>query len=477
MSTDFQGYVVYTSSGEKDLPIGVVSIGFECNALSNYIPSKFKAFLVEIEDKRFYEHRGVDFKGIVRASIENIKAGKIIQGGSSITQQLARNILRDNRKTFRRKFRETINAFKLESKYSKDEILDLYFNYVYFGKNLRGLRTAGLCYFHKEVDKLTHIEFISLLTILRGPNFYINNLMSTKSRFQLINKRLLERKLISKNRYQKNLKARLNFENNPLQVISSKTIPFIIKKEKIKQKIIYSTINKEVQVFVRNFILKSKYPVSVIAIKNKNVVAFASSYGSDYPFIAKSNVGSTLKPFLYCYLRENGISKTDTFNGYYNNLNWQVREVNYRKKELTLEESLFYSNNNAFINACHYNNNIESSLVFLAKIFGKDKKDFFPSSILGATKNGISLYELASAYANFFSLSGLSDIKRECLLILSKIARDKLGYNIKNTFLKTGTTNDNKERFAVLGNADITFAILRNENPINDKSKEGNLMR
>jgi penicillin-binding protein 1A len=96
---------------------------------------------------------------------------------------------------------------------------------------------------------------------------------------------------------------------------------------------------------------------------------------------------------------------------------------------------------------------------------------------LGATRKGISLFELASAYSSFFSSKNLTDSKKECLIILNKIFTDKLGFTIENAFLKTGTTNDNKERFAVLGNPELTFVVLRNENTINDESKEGGFMK
>ncbi len=96
---------------------------------------------------------------------------------------------------------------------------------------------------------------------------------------------------------------------------------------------------------------------------------------------------------------------------------------------------------------------------------------------MGATKKGISLFELASAYSSFFSLKNLTDSRKECLIILNKIFIDKLGFTVENAFLKTGTTNDNKERFAILGNPELTFAVLRNENAINDESKEGGFMK
>lgn len=169
-----------------------------------------------------------------------------------------------------------------------------------------------------------------------------------------------------------------------------------------------------------------------------------------------------LKPFLYCHLRDNGISQYEKFNAVKNDLNWEVREVGYYKSQLNLKEALYYSNNNSFINAAH-KINIESSLKFLENTFNRKHGEFYASSILGATTNGISLFELAFAYSSFFVPSTLSDSKIECLSILNKIFIDKLGSIVENAFLKTGTTNGNKERFAILGNPELTFAVLRNE--------------
>jgi penicillin-binding protein 1A len=186
-------------------------------------------------------------------------------------------------------------------------------------------------------------------------------------------------------------------------------------------------------------------------------------------------VGSTLKPFLYCFFRDNGISKNEKFNSFKNESSWIVREVKRCKSQLNISEALYCSNNNVFINAANMIG-IERALTFLASIFNRQDNDFFPSSILGATKSGISLYELAIAYDDFFRSENLTDNKKECLSILNEIFYEKIGVKIENAFLKTGTTNSNKERFAVLGNAELTFAILRNENEINDNSKEGGFM-
>ena len=134
----YEGFALYCS---KNKPLGVISPNGDRQAICNTktIPNKFKKYLIEIEDQRFYEHGAIDLKGISRAIYQNLRAGKIVQGGSTITQQLARNILKDNRKSVFRKVKETKLAFDLENQYSKDEILDLYFNNVFWGKKNYGI--------------------------------------------------------------------------------------------------------------------------------------------------------------------------------------------------------------------------------------------------------------------------------------------------------------------------------------------------
>ncbi len=476
MTKELEGYVVYQKDHNQNTPYGVVSENYECQANCGYIPSRLKDYLIQFEDIRFFHHNGIDYRGIARAAIENIKALKIIQGGSTITQQLARNILRDNRKSIFRKIRETIEAFKLENNLTKDEILNLYFNQIYFGKNLRGIRAAGLHYFGKEVNNLSPVELLYLLTILRGPNYYLNNQEKTIKRFELLSHTLYNRKIISQSRHLKNIKTNITFKQNQLHSIKSKAAGFIIEKIDIKSKIIFSTIDSGTQIFCRQFVEDSKYPISIIALNKVRVIGFASSYGTDYPFGLKTNVGSTLKPFLYCYLREKGISLDEKFNSFKNDIGWSVREVSYHKSLFTIDEALFNSNNNAFINASQ-KIGIDNTLDFLASILTRDKDEFYPSSILGATRNGISLFELAYTYSIFFDSDNLTSIKRDCLSILNKIAKKKLKIRVNNIFLKTGTTNDNKESLAIIQSANETYAILRNENPSYDNSKDGNLMK
>jgi membrane peptidoglycan carboxypeptidase len=469
----FEGFALYCS---KNKPLGIISPNADKQAIcnKNTIPIKIKKCLVEIEDQRFYSHGAVDIRSISRALYHNIKSGKIVQGGSTITQQLARNILKDNRKNFSRKVRETKLAFDLESHYSKDEILDLYFNNVFWGKNNYGLRTASLGYFSKEPEQLSTKEQIVLLTLLRGPNYYISNEKLLEKRSEFLSELLLKRKILSNYKYNKIKRTHIKVQNNPLEIFRNSTIPFISSNINENKRTILSTLNNELQRKATSFISACKYPTSIIGVADGKIICLGSSNGSDFPLTYKSNVGSTLKPFIYTILRNGGVQAYDLFRtNTTNTINWDIREVqNITVEFLSLEDALLSSNNNAFVNAT-FDYGIEKTLLALSLIINKPLNNFVPSSILGATIEGLTLHELLLTYERYFKDYRTNLIKDECISILKKIAIEKFSGEFDNSFLKTGTTNFNKERFAIVGYANKLFGFLRQGNEENDYSKEG----
>lgn len=136
--------------------------------LPAYVP---KAFL-SIEDQRFYEHRGVDRQAVFRAMVSNLVHGETVQGGSTITQQLCKNLFLTPERTVRRKLQEMILAQRVEQKLSKDEILELYLNRIFFGERAYGLDAASQIYFGRPASKLTVAEAAMLAGLPKAPSSY-----------------------------------------------------------------------------------------------------------------------------------------------------------------------------------------------------------------------------------------------------------------------------------------------------------------
>ncbi|WP_290383467.1 transglycosylase domain-containing protein, partial [uncultured Alistipes sp.] len=464
MKDSYQGYVVYGVQGKKYLPIGIISSDYKRQTISSKIPAKMKSGLIAVEDKRFYNHLGLDYRGIARAVRNNIKKKRIIEGGSTITQQLARNLLFDFDRTMTRKIKESIYSLYLEFRYSKEEILSQYFENVYWGKNIYGLRAASIYYFSKEPYKLSEQEQIMLLTLLRGPNLYGNNISVSFDRYKLLNEILYKNNIIKSTHYYRNISTPPIFQKTELSVLDKELVQYIANNIDTKRGCIVSTINIELQRILNECVKTAPFPVSIVAVEKGKLCAVASTLGSSHPIIFKANVGSTLKPFLYQFLRENGISQDELFCSVRNDLGWNVREVTIPSDQyMTLEQGLLVSNNNVFINAAA-KIGINKTLDYLSCKLAIDKKEIYPSTILGATASGISLVDLAILYNNHF-LSQKDSYTSELYSILNQNAIHKFGnYFGKNIFLKTGTTNECREHYVILGNRNLVIAAISNKN-------------
>ncbi|MFH1994062.1 MAG: PBP1A family penicillin-binding protein [Pseudomonadota bacterium] len=136
------------------------------------IPYYLKAALIATEDRNFYQHSGVDLKGILRAIIRDIQAGEFVEGASTITQQLAKTLFLTPRKNIIRKIKEAILAFQLERRYTKDEILELYLNQVYFGSSAYGVESAARIFFGKPAKELGLAECALIAGMPKAPSRY-----------------------------------------------------------------------------------------------------------------------------------------------------------------------------------------------------------------------------------------------------------------------------------------------------------------
>ncbi len=148
------------------------------------VPKNLQNAFIAVEDNRFYEHGGIDPRGIVRAFYANIRGRTVSEGGSTITQQLAKNAYLTQDRTLKRKIQEVFLALQLERQYTKDEILEMYLNQIYFGQGAYGVQAAAQTYFGKNVEDLSLNECAMLAGIPKSPNYYspLNNLQAAQER-------------------------------------------------------------------------------------------------------------------------------------------------------------------------------------------------------------------------------------------------------------------------------------------------------
>lgn len=177
-------------------------------------PEVLRNAVIAAEDKRFYQHWGVDVWGVARAAVDNVVAGGVQSGASTITQQVAKNFYLSSEKTFTRKFNEALLAYKIEQSLSKDKILELYFNQIYLGQRAYGFASAAQIYFNKDVKELTLAEAAMLAGLPKAPSAYnpIVNPERAKLRQKYILNNMLEEKMITLQQRDQALSEELHYE-------------------------------------------------------------------------------------------------------------------------------------------------------------------------------------------------------------------------------------------------------------------------
>lgn len=179
------------------------------DALHDYT---YKAFIC-IEDKRFFEHNGIDYKRVAGAAIHNLKSGGYKEGASTISQQLIKNTHLNNNKTLSRKVNEMLLARELEKNYSKHDILEMYLNTIYFGRHAYGIETASNVYFNKSAKDLTLDESAILAGMIKAPNTYAPDKNADKciSRRNSVLKTMLDQNAISNTQYEEATAAEITY--------------------------------------------------------------------------------------------------------------------------------------------------------------------------------------------------------------------------------------------------------------------------
>ncbi len=291
--------------------------------------------VIHIEDKRFYEHFGLDFKGIVRAIFYNIQEVRYAQGASTITQQLSKLIFLDSKKTLSRKMRELIIALYLEYKFTKEDILTMYLNRAYFGSGLYGVKAASRRYFSNSPKKLNLAESAILAGTLKAPSklsFLVNKDLNIK-RAKLIISLLFKENIISeteKNLANKDLDSLLLKSKNLEQVKARYFIDWIYTQtpdEILKSKkdlLIKSTLNSRIQKIVNEVVeskleSKNKNIQVAVIVMNYDGAVKAMKGGKDWNFSkfnratqSKRQVGSIFKTYVYLAALNKGTSINQT---------------------------------------------------------------------------------------------------------------------------------------------------------------------
>ncbi len=199
--TDYQPNLVtkaYSAEGEV---IGEFYIERRVVVALTTMPKFLIDAFLAAEDSGFYEHEGISYISIARAFYKNMKAGKFVQGGSTITQQVARSFFLSNEKKISRKIREVIMAYRIERELNKDEILNLYLNQIYLGNGAYGVQAAAETYFGKNVEDLTISESALLAGLPKAPSKYspYSNLNRAKERQEFVLNRMVEEEFINPN--------------------------------------------------------------------------------------------------------------------------------------------------------------------------------------------------------------------------------------------------------------------------------------
>jgi len=303
------------------------------------IPESVKKAFIAIEDKRFYKHHGIDFIGIIRALYHDLRAGKVVQGGSTITQQLAKLLFLKPEKSFSRKIKEAVLSLQIEKRYTKEEILGLYLNQAYFGTQAYGIGAAAKTYFNKSVNELTISEAALLASLPKAPSYYspFRHPERSLKRRNLVLKKMLSLGFINQQEYEEAILEPLPEKPNRRKYEAPYFIEFIREKlqDKYKNKLytegfnIYTTIDMRLQSLAEEAVkegikklsktVKPGVQAALIAVEIETGKILAMVGGTNFwktqfnrVTQAKRQPGSAFKPIVYLTALKKGFLPEDT---------------------------------------------------------------------------------------------------------------------------------------------------------------------
>lgn len=388
------------------------------------LPDHLPQALLATEDRRFYSHFGLDPIGLARAAYANLRAGRVVQGGSTLTQQLAKNVFLDGDRTLKRKVQELLLALWLERRFSKDQILEMYLNRVYFGAGAYGVEAAAQRYFAKPAAKLTLPESAMLVGLLKAPSRLAptGNIKSAQTRAAQVLRNMADAGYISS-------ETAAAFIARPAQLARSR-LPLPNARyftdwavEEVYQLIgrdhpdliVYTTLESRIQAGAERAVETAlDQSGETLDVEQAALVALgpdgavrAMVGGRDYldsPFNrstqARRQPGSAFKPFVYLAALENGITPNDQFfDGPISIGQWRPR--NYDGQyigNVTLRDAVARSINTVAVQIAERIG--RDKVIEVARLLGitSDLKPH-PSLALGAFEVGV--LELTAAYAAF----------------------------------------------------------------------------
>lgn len=395
------------------------------------IPDILKEAIISTEDKNFYKHDGYDLTGLARSMVANIMAGRVVQGASTITQQLSRILFLNNEKTFNRKLKEFIIAARIEKTISKDKILEMYLNNVYLGSGAYGVEGASQIYFNKHVNELTLSEAALIAGLPQAPSVYspYNDIKKAEKRRNQVLNRMYKMRYITKKEFNeaKNEKIKLStmprlytlnkapyfcdFAMNELEKLGFDETDISQGGYKVITTLDYNAQQKANEAIINNMnaygLKGSKQQVALFAYSpiNGRIIAYAG--GKDYTKSQYDRVtqairppGSAFKPFVYATALEKGVTPNDMIEDLPVKIgNWAPRNYgNKYRGKIPIYTALMVSSNVCAARLIEYVG--IRPVIQMTRVLGITTPIEYDYTIaLGS--NGVKLYELTRAYGAF----------------------------------------------------------------------------
>ena len=388
----------------------------------NDIPEHLKQAVLAIEDRRFYYHFGLDPLGLTRAMAVNVKEGRVAQGGSTLTQQLAKNLFLSQERTLKRKIQEAMLAFWLEYELTKDEILEAYLNRVYLGSGVYGVDAAAQLYFKTDVKNLTLRESATIAGLLKAPSRYspLSNPSLSKQRTQVVLNAMVDAGYITEAQAKGESKIPPKPTKKPTNAMADRyytdwivdSLDDLIGTPN-EDLIVETTLNTDIQQTIQDSISTTiekngadknmSQGAMVVMRPNGAVVALVggknySSSQFNRATQSKRPPGSSFKPLVYLTALEQGWHPQDIIE------DAPITRGRYRPKnfgnkyygEVTIEEALTYSLNTVAYSLMKSTG--PDAVINTARRMGIES-ELAPDLSLALGSSGVSLVEMANAYA------------------------------------------------------------------------------